>query len=755
MSSEDYSDVFYKGPAYALVIGISQYKFGREPSGELGPKEFTNLKVASQDAKDFAAFLRNYGFIDYNVTELLDEQATRPTIIEELDKLRRNCARSRTAVEPGDSSEEKPGPLIMVYFSGHGMPDPEGRHYLIPYDAERDRLRATALWNQDFSASLAEINTNRLVVFLDACHAGAIGMRGVKSGEGLQPYAPPALGMGKGRFLIASCGQRESSYEWKEGKNSIFTKCLLELLRCETDAIVKEEVDIFDLYPVLKNKVKEAADQQYGQTQEPCSEIQGATGIILAINKSVRQKRIEEQARAEKSVFVEAICDCIMKGSYGQKFLIRLRLLRYVDGERFGDYDELYQALEEAYANCPLHDLTGLEQYCEVLIEAHQRISRKEPESKLGRTPVPQQKVEARPEQAPQASERAQEKPRPRDDYNPEALKPAGQLLIGDKPALIQQASPTTTKPEPERQERPPTLKSQPEEQRRKLSQADRLEVSKNPTGAYFQVASALYDILGQPVTKGEFQLKVLASRKEDPSLNAWLDEVWPRFEECWERADVVEGPQGALVQTQTLGDLLIRKARDLPEPLPARTRQESQTSPAEQREAEGPPQSVAVKDDHRSASAERTGVFISYSHQDKKWLTRLETMLAPLVRNKIIDLWDDTKIEPGDLRKNEIQTALDSAKVAVLLVSANFLNSEFIAKNELPPLLQAAMGGGAVVFWIYISDCMYEVTEIAKFQAAHDISRPLDAMIESRQNSVLKEVCSKIKQQLESSTDE
>jgi hypothetical protein len=140
-----------------------------------------------------------------------------------------------------------------------------------------------------------------------------------------------------------------------------------------------------------------------------------------------------------------------------------------------------------------------------------------------------------------------------------------------------------------------------------------------------------------------------------------------------------------------------------------------------------------------------RKKVFVSYSHKDKKWLAELQTMLKPLVHDGSLDIWDDTRIKPGENWKAEIEKALASAKVAVLLVSANFLASDFIQTNELPPLLRAAKDEGMVIYWIYISSCMYDKTEIKDFQAAHDIAHPLDCLIKARRQVVLKSICTRI----------
>ena len=76
------------------------------------------------------------------------------------------------------------------------------------------------------------------------------------------------------------------------------------------------------------------------------------------------------------------------------------------------------------------------------------------------------------------------------------------------------------------------------------------------------------------------------------------------------------------------------------------------------------------------SSPSTRTKIFISYSHADKEWLDRLRRHLKPLVREGDLDCWDDTHIRPGDDWKQEIENALDTAQVAVLLISADFFAS-------------------------------------------------------------------------------
>lgn len=137
--------------------------------------------------------------------------------------------------------------------------------------------------------------------------------------------------------------------------------------------------------------------------------------------------------------------------------------------------------------------------------------------------------------------------------------------------------------------------------------------------------------------------------------------------------------------------------------------------------------------------------VFISYSHRDGAWLERLKVMSAPLVWSRELELWDDKKIEPGSRWGLSIDSAIRRSSVAVILVSANFLASEFIMERELPRLLSAATEERLVLLWVLLSACLYEETEIPAYQAAHDISKPLDSLSVSKRNEVLRDICRRI----------
>ena len=138
------------------------------------------------------------------------------------------------------------------------------------------------------------------------------------------------------------------------------------------------------------------------------------------------------------------------------------------------------------------------------------------------------------------------------------------------------------------------------------------------------------------------------------------------------------------------------------------------------------------------SAPSTRTKVFISYSHADKAWLERLKRHLKPVVREGRLDYWADTHIRPGDDWKQEIRAALDTAQVAVLLISADFFASDFIDENEIPPILTAAQAKGVRILPVILSTSRFaRHPDLVRFQAVNSPNQPLDKMSRAEQEEV------------------
>jgi formylglycine-generating enzyme required for sulfatase activity len=145
----------------------------------------------------------------------------------------------------------------------------------------------------------------------------------------------------------------------------------------------------------------------------------------------------------------------------------------------------------------------------------------------------------------------------------------------------------------------------------------------------------------------------------------------------------------------------------------------------------------------------ERDQLFISYSHVDRGWVERLQTMIRPLVRSHGLRLWDDSQIQPGDKWREEIETALAAAKVALLLVSSDFLASEFVTNSELPQLLAAAEGEGLRILWVPLRPSLVRRTPIDAYQGLLDPGRPLARMDPVEQEEALVEIALAIEKAL------
>src|SRR5450755_3512302 len=88
--------------------------------------------------------------------------------------------------------------------------------------------------------------------------------------------------------------------------------------------------------------------------------------------------------------------------------------------------------------------------------------------------------------------------------------------------------------------------------------------------------------------------------------------------------------------------------------------------------------------------------VFFSYAHTDEEWKNRLIVSLSMLKREKLISEWHDRNIPPGTDWKSEIDTHLLIAHIILLLVSPDFLASEYCWGREVKTAMKRHNAGEA-----------------------------------------------------------
>ncbi|MCG8366680.1 MAG: toll/interleukin-1 receptor domain-containing protein [Pseudanabaenales cyanobacterium] len=158
--------------------------------------------------------------------------------------------------------------------------------------------------------------------------------------------------------------------------------------------------------------------------------------------------------------------------------------------------------------------------------------------------------------------------------------------------------------------------------------------------------------------------------------------------------------------------------------------------------------------------------IFICYARKDnessdpnKRWLDRLLEHLGPFDSQQDLDIWSDQKIEMGSTWNRDIQTTLQNAKAAVLLVSPSFLNSAYIRNNELPILLQRAKEQGVLIVPIILRPCVLDrvifkypdpqngphTLSLASFQGANSPNQPLNTLSEAQQDKLLVSVANRL----------
>jgi len=118
--------------------------------------------------------------------------------------------------------------------------------------------------------------------------------------------------------------------------------------------------------------------------------------------------------------------------------------------------------------------------------------------------------------------------------------------------------------------------------------------------------------------------------------------------------------------------------------------------------------------------------LFISYSHEDEQLKNYLDKHLIMLKRSGKIEVWNDRQLVAGQEWDNGIKKEMQEADIILLLISADFNNSEYIWKQELAAAMERHEQGTARVVPVILRKCEWNEMPYAKLQALPKGARPV-----------------------------
>ena len=283
---------FNKG--YALLIGVGESAY-----------KLLSLPVTVKDTQAIYAALIDPDLCAYpddkeHIQVLNNEEATRSAILDGLKWLK-------------EKAEADPEATVLVYYSGHGWVDKtDNAYYLLQHDVKPSKLATSALSAEVFTDALREIQSERLLVVIDSCHAA--GMATSKDAkeiaqadaelleefEDFERTSPSkgvidAIKQGKGRVVFTSSEGEQKSWV-KDKSGSIYTYYFLEALQGAANQPGDTEVKVSNLMNHLSKAVPETAHKLHGVEQTPHFDMDAGDFIIAKLRggKGLPDKGWEE-----------------------------------------------------------------------------------------------------------------------------------------------------------------------------------------------------------------------------------------------------------------------------------------------------------------------------------------------------------------------------------------------------------------------------------------------------------------------------
>ena len=241
--------------AVAVIIGISNYK-------TLPKAEFAN-----DDARVFYDYaIRALGVKAENIKLLVDADADEVEIIK--------------AFKTWLPSRTKSTTDVYVYYSGHGLPTPDGQGlYILPPRADRDFISRTSIQFQEINADIQAVKPKSVTIFMDACYSGQ-----ARNGETLVASARPiALKAEKklfpDNFTVITASQADQiSLSSPDLKHGIFSYYLMRGMEGDADANKDGKITLNEMQAYLVDNVSRHAGT-VGQKQVP--QVTGEVNQVL------------------------------------------------------------------------------------------------------------------------------------------------------------------------------------------------------------------------------------------------------------------------------------------------------------------------------------------------------------------------------------------------------------------------------------------------------------------------------------------
>ncbi|MEO6039802.1 MAG: toll/interleukin-1 receptor domain-containing protein [Saprospiraceae bacterium] len=135
--------------------------------------------------------------------------------------------------------------------------------------------------------------------------------------------------------------------------------------------------------------------------------------------------------------------------------------------------------------------------------------------------------------------------------------------------------------------------------------------------------------------------------------------------------------------------------------------------------------------------------LYISYNNEDKILKNEFTHHLSSLIRQNKVSVWDDRFVNPGDDWENKIFNYLYSSDIIVLLISHNYIASDFCFSKEMPIAIERSNNDGVFLIPVILNPCDWDSLPIGKIQTLPRNKRPISLWEEK--SSAFKEIIDEI----------